>query len=179
MAAPVYTADQFVAGFINLLPDGPIWPRDTDSVLYQVAEALAPTNLRFAARAEYLLQDAFPVQPVELLPEWEYTLGLPDPCAGPSPTVQTRQQQVYARFIAGGGQSVPYFTSIAAALGYTITITEFSPSFFGGYFGEYFGGTPWAFAWEVSGSGFTVPGVLTCEISRLAPANTDAFFTPT
>ncbi|WP_197520275.1 putative phage tail protein, partial [Paraburkholderia tropica] len=53
---------------------------------------------RSTSRANYLLIDSFPPTAYELLPEWESTLGLPDPCAGEAPTIPQRQAQVLARF---------------------------------------------------------------------------------
>ncbi|WP_428492171.1 YmfQ family protein [Rhodopila sp.] len=194
MPAPIYTAADFLAGFQALLPTGPVWPRDADAVQTQVALALTGLYPGNAGRAANLLTDAFPVAPVELLPEWESTLGLPDPCAGPAPTLQVRQQQVNARFIAGGGQSVNYFVSVAAALGYQITITQFTPSRFGQPFGQPFAGEDWAFAWQVNAPTFSITHftfgrdtfgepfssfgntVLQCELQRLAPAHTTLLF---
>lgn len=150
--------------------------------------------MRQAARSNNLLLASFPASTVEQLPEWESALGLPDPCAGPSPTIQARQQQVVARFIAGGGQSVPFFESYAATLGYDITITEFAPSRFGNAFGRPFGGEPWAHAWQVNAPSFTIERfkfgtdgfgepstnwgntVLQCELNRLKPAHTILIF---
>lgn len=191
--APVFTAADYQAEFLALLPVGPLWPRDPDAVMGQFIGSLTPTYARICARDSHLLEDAFPVAPVELLPEWELTLGLPDPCAGPAPTLELRQQQVAARFIASGGQSRPYMIAVAAALGYSITITEYSPSRFGRAFGLPFGGAPWAFAWRVNAAAVTVRpfrfgdsfgepfsswgnAVLECEIIRLAPAHTVVLF---
>lgn len=56
----------------------------------------------------------------ETIEAWEYMLGITSPMV----TLEDRQAEVYARYIATGGQSVAYFTEIAAALGVTITITE-------------------------------------------------------
>jgi uncharacterized protein YmfQ (DUF2313 family) len=193
-----YTDDDFLAGFLNLLPDGPVWPKQPTEgedapVVVQASRALIKGYTRNAASAQALLQDAFPVAPVMLLPEWEETLGLPDPCAGASPSIQVRQQQVNARFVASGGQTVAYFIKVAASLGYDITITTFAPSRFGRTFGSPFGGTDWAYAWQVNapqftierftfGSGFGAPfaswgnTVLQCELQRLAPAHTTLLF---
>ncbi len=153
-----------------------------------------PVYQRQAARAAYLLQDAFPVTPIELLPEWEDTLGLPDPCAGPSPSLQVRQQQVAARFVASGGQTTAYFISVAATLGYPITITEFAPFRVGQTVGQPLYGDAWAHAWQVNAPTFTITRfevgrdtvgealaswgntVLQCELNRLKPAQTTLLF---
>ena len=105
-----------------------------------------------------------------------------------------RQQQVAARFVAGGGQSVAFFVGFAATLGYPITITQFTPSRFHRGFGQPFGGVDWAHAWQVNAPTFTVERfafgrdafsepfatwdntVLFCEIRRLAPAHTTVLF---
>lgn len=194
MPVPVYTTQDFAAQFQSLLPTGEVWPRDPDAVQSQVMAALSPTYTRSAARAANLLVDAFPSTTLELLPEWELSVGLPDPCAGASPTIQQRRAQVVARLTSRGGQSIPYFTQFAASLGYPITITQFSPSRFGRPFGLPFGGTDWAFAWQINGptvttasfrfgsdafgEPFAISGnaVLQCELARVAPAHTILLF---
>lgn len=127
MAAPAYAAADYAEALKNLLPRGRVWAKDFGSVLSSVMLAIAPTYERSGARAAYLLVDAFPGQSVELLPEWESTLGLPSECTGPLATVQQRQLAVLAKWTATGGQSIAYFTAVALALGWEITVTEFAP----------------------------------------------------
>jgi len=191
---PQFSDEAFLAGFQNLLPTGPIWPRDGDAVQTQVYAALVKGYMRNAAAGIALIADVFPATAVDALDEWEATLGLPDPCAGPEPTVALRQAQVTARFIAGGGQSIAYFVNFAKTLGYDITITQFAPSRFGRPFGGNFGGTAWAFTWQINAPQFTVATfnfgtghfgdpfaswgntVLQCELQRLSPAHTTLLF---
>ncbi len=195
MPVPSYTDADFLAAMQSLLPTGPVWPREPDSVQAQTLAALAPTYTRQAARATNLLSDAFPVRPIELLPEWESTLGLPDPCAGAAPTQQQQQQQVAARFVASGGQTSAYFVKVAATLGFPIGITCYTPSVFGMSFGAPFGGDAWAHAWQITAPATVVEpfafgrnafgdafatvepsAVLQCEMQRIAPAHTTVFF---
>jgi uncharacterized protein YmfQ (DUF2313 family) len=194
MPAPLYSAEDYLRALQSLMPRGRVWPRDDDALQTQTLSGLAPTCERLNARANQLLVDSFPASTEELLPEWEETLGLPDPCAGEAPTIQLRRAQVVARFISSGGQSVAYFIALAAALGYTITITQFSPFRFGHLFGSELCGAAWAFAWQINGPVFTVErfefgvsvfgepfaswsnNVLQCEIERLAPAHTKVIF---
>lgn len=177
---PVYAAADYVSALMNLLPRGRVWPREPNSLIAQVAGMLANTFGRNSARARFLLQDSFPATSVELLPEWEATLGLPDACAGPSPTIQQRQMQVAVAFAGNGGQSKPFYIAYAAALGYTITITEFTgadaqkwqvnaPTFTINYFRAGIGraGEPLA-TWGNN--------VLQCELNRLKPAHTNLVF---
>src|SRR5260363_17238 len=91
-----------------------------------VLEIQMSRSNRFA-RANRLLRDICISSTVELLPEWEATLGLPDPCTGPLSTVQARRAQAVARFANTGGQSAAHFIRMAAQLGYAISITCYAP----------------------------------------------------
>jgi uncharacterized protein YmfQ (DUF2313 family) len=196
MTVPAWTADDLLAAMQQLLPRGRAWPRDPSAVQAQSLRALMPTFQRLTARGAYLLTDAFPSTADELLPEWEASLGLPDPCAGESPTIALRQAQVTARFTAGGGQSIAYFVNFAKTLGYDITIEQFSPFRVGASrVGTPLYGEAWAFAWQVNAPPVaveyftvgestvgdalvTVIGntVLECELQRLGPAHTKVLF---
>ncbi len=174
---------------MSLLPRGRVWSRDVSSVQSRALLGLVTIYEDSTARANQLLVDAFPGSTYELLPEWELTLGLPDPCAGPAPTIQARRAQVVARLTAAGGQSIPYFTGLAKSLGYEVTVTQFMPSRFGKRFGTPFGGVDWAHAWQINAPTFTVNrlrfgdsfgspfsywtnNVLQCELQSVKPAHT-------
>ena len=104
-----------------------MWHRGWGTAQAQQLITLMPTWVRLHARANDLIGDAFPCSTSTLLPEWEASLGLPDPCTGQLPTLQQRVAAVCAKFAARGGQSIQYFTDLAASLGYTITIQQFQP----------------------------------------------------
>ena len=164
----------------SLLPQGRVWPRDPTAVMTLALGGLAQEPARIDGDAMGLLVDAFPPTAVQLLPEWEETLGLPDPCAGLEPTIALRQAQVTARFQGLGGQSQAFFIAFAAALGFVITIQQFT------------GSMALANTWQVTvpGSGTTYAladeavaedfidlvssnaQVLQCEFARLKPAHT-------
>lgn len=76
------------------------------------------------ARAEKLLNEMFPDQSHELLPDWERVCGL---MPGRDDTLQLRRDRVVRKLRERGGLSIPYFISLAAAMGYTITIEELLP----------------------------------------------------
>lgn len=137
---------------LALLPRGRAWPRDAASVQHQVASGLAPTFGRLDARAQALLVDAFPAFTVELLPEWEASLGLPDRCEGEFQTLEQRRAQVLSRLVDGGGQSIAYFTGVLDRLGYTgATITEYAPFRAGvSAVGMPLTGDDWWFAWNIN-----------------------------
>ncbi|SOE82102.1 Uncharacterized protein YmfQ in lambdoid prophage, DUF2313 family [Caballeronia arationis] len=195
MAAPVLLAANFLSAIQALLPRGVVWPRDQDAVQTKGLTGLAPTYERNTSRANYLLTDSFPATTYELLPEWEETLGLPDPCAGESPTIQARRAQVVARFANSGGQSAAYFIQFASNLGYEVTIENFGPARAGqARCGDPDYGQDWAFAWAVdlplntityARAGQATAGeplqswgndVLQCEFEAISPAHTIVIF---
>ncbi len=190
-----YSAADFLSLFQQLLPRGRVWPRSPDALQTKAFAALMPTYARLAERDDNLLIDGFPTTTDELLPEWELSLGLPDPCAGESATIEQRRAQVVARFTNTGGQSIPYFIGYAATLGYDITVTQFAPAVAGGLrAGQPVRGLAWAFAWQVNAPGITTTqfragqsaageplqvfgnDVLRCELAALAPAHTTVLF---
>ncbi|WP_424138155.1 YmfQ family protein [Roseomonas chloroacetimidivorans] len=195
MAAIARTVAEYSVALLALLPRGRIWPRDPDATLAAVARGLAPSAQRLDGRAVALLTDAFPGTAYELLPEWEASLGLPDPCAGPSPSLQQRRAQVVARLTATGGQSVPYFIEVAANLGYGISVKEYAPARVGLLrAGDRLYGAAWAHAWAIQAPETTVTpfragqsaagerlrtfgnDVLECQLRSLAPAHTVLLF---
>jgi uncharacterized protein YmfQ (DUF2313 family) len=188
---PERSAADYLAALKALLPTGAVWPRDAGSSPVRVLQGVATSVARLRARADALLVDAYPSTTYELLPEWEATLGLPDPCAGGSPSLPQRQQQVAAQLTAQGGQSVAYFIGQAKALGFEISITQFAVARIGAArIGEPVNGEAWAHAWRVVAPAQTVTlarigasgigdplaswgnAVLTCALSRLRPAHT-------
>jgi uncharacterized protein YmfQ (DUF2313 family) len=191
MSAPNYSAADFLSALQNLMPRGLAWPTAPDAVMAQVMACLSPTFARHTAQNNNLLIDAFPATTVQLLPEWEAALGLPDLCAGPSPTLQARQAQVLVRFAGSGGQSVPYYVNYAATFGFPVTVTEYTPFRVGQQtMGDPLGTQDWAFTWQVN-SPITAPtlfraghsvadealvtwgtNILRCEFARVQPAHT-------
>ncbi len=195
MPAPEYSAADFLGALQTLMPRGRVWPRDPDAVQTKVLSGLAQIYERATKRANNLIVDAFPGTTYELLPEWEETLGLPDPCAGTSPTVQARRAQVVARFAGTGGQSVAYMTAFAKNLGYDIYVVQFVPARAGNLrAGKPACGSDWAFAWRVDAPPNTVypflagqssageplssdgNAVLECELQKICPAHTKVYF---
>lgn len=194
--APYYTAADYLGALQSLLPRGRVWPRELDAVQTKTLSGLTPIYERHNARSNHLLVDAFPSSAIELLPEWESTLGLPDQCSGLVPTIQARRAQVIARFSGVGGQSIAYLTAFALSLGYTITIKQFIPARAGILrAGALICGNDFAHAWAVSAPLNTVfafrsgasaageplssngNGVLECALRQIAPAHTSVFFT--
>lgn len=93
-----------------------------------------------------------------MLLEWESSLGLPDDCAiGESAGVSDRQRAVVAKLISSGGLNRDYYIRVAAALGYTITITQFRPAMSGmSVCGDALNGDEWPFTWRINAPETTI-----------------------
>lgn len=90
------------------------------------AELAAEGNALDAAllRADQVRAAVTPYGAGDLLPDWERVCGL-KPVAGAG--YQQRLQAVLAKLAETGGLSIPYFTNLAASMGYTIMIEEPQP----------------------------------------------------
>ena len=151
MAAIDYSAADFASAMVALMPPGLAWPRDPLATQYQTISGLAPTYQRSTARANRLLIDAFPTTAIELLTEWESSVGLPDSQVGQLSTIQQRQAAVGTRIASAGGQSAAYYIGYAARLGYTVTVTCYTPFRMGQQsMGQPLGGPEWAHTWSIN-----------------------------
>jgi uncharacterized protein YmfQ (DUF2313 family) len=123
------SGDDYTVPFAALLPRGAAWPREPDTVLMSLIGGLAqiwgqPVDAR---AADLLERESDPRATIELLSDWERNWGLPDPCFGDQVSIAERQTMLVMKMTMLGGQSRAFFYSIAAQLGYTITISEFAP----------------------------------------------------
>ncbi|HUO23111.1 MAG TPA: putative phage tail protein [Caulobacteraceae bacterium] len=120
-------ASAYQTMLLQLLPPGLAWTRDPSSTLAQLMLALADELAALDARVDDLLLEMDPRTTTELIGDWEAMCGLPDPCAGDvgDQSLAGRRTRIVAKLTELGGQSPAYLISVAAALGYTVTITEF------------------------------------------------------
>jgi uncharacterized protein YmfQ (DUF2313 family) len=112
---------------MDMLPVGWAWPREPDTTLSRFWRGVADEAHRSQKRACDLLIESNPATTVELLGEWERSLGLPDPCAPPSALLQERRNAVVALLSALGEASVSFFANLAADRGYAVEIREHRP----------------------------------------------------
>lgn len=180
-----------------LLPPGPAWSRDDAAPLTHLLAALALELERVDGRAADLVEEADPRTTAELLADWERVAGLPDPCVaalGINQTTAQRRAALVAKLTTIGGQSAAYYIALAASLGYTITVTEFSPFQAGSDAGDALTNDGWRFVWQVNApeasivefaAGRSSAGeplrawgneLLECVINRLKPAHTYVLF---
>jgi uncharacterized protein YmfQ (DUF2313 family) len=124
------TGEDYADAMQALLPLGQAWPRDWDGVLMRVVRGLTRIWGDFEIRASKLLEmESDPRTTIELLPDWERNWGLPDPCYQSPQSIADRQRALVMRMTLWGAQSREFFISVAAMIGYTITITEYRPFF--------------------------------------------------
>ena len=191
---PALSDADFQAALLRLMPRGRVWRNDPGSNLSALAGALAPSWTRNTAAAAQVLVDASPATTSNLLTEWENSLGLPDPCTAPNPTIQQRQAAVRAKWGARGGLTKAYFIAMAADLGFTITITEFSPFAVDQPCDGSLWDVGWSYVWQVNAPAITTfyfsvdessvddaletydAGELICRIRANAPAETLVIF---
>lgn len=171
-----FSADDYAAAARALMPRGAVWSTDPASVQGRTVGALAQALERVDSAAVQLLADAFPSTTAALLPEWEASLGLPDPVIGLATTDSQRRAQIVARLIGAGGQSRIRFITFAASLGFTITIGVYAPL----RVGHFSAGAPvyggaWASAWSIhitANAGTLSATQLKAEIDAIRPAET-------
>lgn len=121
-------SDDFLDALQALLPPGRALPRTPDAMLTKLLHGSADLQAYFHARlADLSEKEAFPPWAEELLSDWEAALGLPNPCITTTQTVAERQLAVEAQLTDPGGQSRARYIALAAALGYSISITEYRP----------------------------------------------------
>lgn len=193
MSRPNFTSAEFTSALQALMPKGLVWPRESGSVQSKTLAGLAPAFARNSSRAIDLLIDAFPASSYELLQEWESTLGLPDTCSGGAPSLIGRQAQVVAKLTSGLGNTPAYFIGLAASIGFSITIQEYTPTSVDCDVDAEIFGDEWAHVWKVAApptsySEMTVDSTvddafsyygnaaLECVLSTVAPANTTIIF---
>lgn len=195
----VMIATDYLAQLQALLPPGPAWPKDADAPLTKMLTGLSQELARVDARALQLTDEVDPRTTSELFADWERVAGLPDACviafAGDQ-TVAQRRAALVGRLATLGGQSIAYFTALAASLGYSITITEFREHTVEDDVEHGLYSQPWNFAWQVNATLNTVNDItvesvveepiaswgntlMECVFKRLAPAHTIPLFSYT
>lgn len=111
----------------TLLPRGILWRLDPESWLSRLLGGIAEEFARIDDRARDLAREWNPATAVELLPDWERVLGLPDTCIPISGSIAARQREVARKASATGGATPAYFVELAARYGFVATITENDP----------------------------------------------------
>lgn len=186
--------ERYTAMIQNLLPIGWAWPRQKNTNMELMITALAGEPQRVDKRVQNMLEESYPLTTNELLTDWESAMGLPEECEGLAETVQKRREAVHQKLATLGGQSPQFYIDIAAAIGFTVTITEFRPFVAGDDAGDQVWGDDWAHVFQVNAPEETISylnagegsageplatwgnDVLECVISRHKPAHAAVIF---
>jgi len=123
--------------------------------------------------ADQILLEADPRTTATMLADWERVYGLPEAyivALGITQSFQERRAMLVAKVTLQGGQSKAFYIGLAAAIGYTITITECVPSTT-----EYDTEAPiydeqFRFVWYVNAPSVTVREETTEDDSEMATA---------
>lgn len=161
--------DDFQQAALNLLPSGPAWPRDLAGILARAMGAIGDLFASFHHDAAVIVDsELYPPSTAALLAEWELDYGLPDPCTPQPQTVEQRIQALLAKITDLGSLSRQKYIDLAAALGFTITITEFRPFTCLGDCISPITGPEWRFVWQVNAPTTTL-SLLTCRGDCISP----------
>jgi uncharacterized protein YmfQ (DUF2313 family) len=145
------TAEDYQEQLLELLPPGPAWPRELDTVLAKLLLAEADELARADGRADQLLEEADPRTTSEMLADWERVVGLPDECMDLGPTPEERRQRLHQKLAWQGGQSAAFFLNLLEVLGYPgCTITEFPPMRANSRCDSALNQGGWRYAWRIN-----------------------------
>lgn len=112
----------------KLQPLGVLWPDRREGTLAAVYEALGQQLSQIDGRVVDLFVELDPTRSFELLADWESDLGLPESCRTLAGPVSERRAVVLAKLRAEEAyNSRDWLVSLAAELGFTVTLTEFDP----------------------------------------------------
>ncbi len=186
-----YTAEQYANQLRALLPPGPIWDSlcEPGKRFGDLLLALSDELARIDLRVEQLLDESDPQTMYELLPDMELFAGLPDDCIGVLALLEQRRDALQARLTGQADLSRQGYIDAAAALGYTITITEFGPRVHGDLYNQRYGAEAQPYTWQINADGGDLYGrrygdlygepyrdwgdnLLGCIMSQRAPAHT-------
>jgi len=162
----------------DLLPWGVVWSREAGSVMTRFWSAVAAECARIDAAICRLFNEADPRTSLDLLPDWERVVGIPDDCLTRPADLAARRRLVVAKLTMQGGQSIPWFTELAGLLGFQIDIQEQHPLTAGcGGVNAPVGGCPF---WWIVHVRCQEPGSsraeLECLIRRFKPAHSKVSF---
>lgn len=118
-----HSVEQWSDALLQQMPRGRAWPRDPEAYLPKYVSGFAQRLADLELSADELLLEMRPETTVQLLPEWETYLGLPE-CESTSQSFDRRRAAVVEKYHRKGGLQTWQIELIAAALGFTVTVTE-------------------------------------------------------
>jgi uncharacterized protein YmfQ (DUF2313 family) len=171
VAAPTYMGRLTAEGqaLQDLLPPGLAWTRDRWAVLTRLLDALSMEFTRVNSKLASVQKEFLPASATELLPEWAALVGWTAPL--PEDIVQSRKV-IVRKFVATAQHSLPFWTALAADLGYAITIHEYQAFVAGSPCGDPLSQEPWCWVWEVTTASGSQNALLEATFRALAQEHT-------
>ena len=118
-----HAVEQWGDALLQQMPRGRAWSRDPDANLPKYVMGFAKRLAELELSADQLLLEMRPETTVNLLPEWEEYLGLPE-CGATVQTFEMRRAAVVEKYHRKGGLQTWMIEQIAAALGFTVKVSE-------------------------------------------------------
>lgn len=172
---------RFRAALPWLLPTGPAWPRDADSVLMAAMRGLADAFGELQDVTEQAVREWQPHTTQQRLAEWEEACGLPDPCWDASTDLEVRRAAVLVR-LQGAPRAYPdsspaapaALEALCATLGVTAAAVVNYPFRVGQGVGNRLGRNGWLYV-VVDGSWTSLEQAqwtqrITCALEAVVPA---------
>src|SRR4051794_22688826 len=123
--APQPSLSEWLEATMDLMPQGLAWPRDLASNIGKLLGWVADERKRRHERALTLLEaEAVPTAAVELLPDWEQALGLPDPCRAAPGALGDRWAAVSDVFFGDHPPTPANMQQWAAQAGWDVSMRE-------------------------------------------------------
>lgn len=119
------TAAGYLSQLQALLPPGTAWPREATATVTRILTALSAEFALIDGRSEALLDEADPRTANELLLDYERLLCIVPPVGA---SIAARQTAVLGRLLTGGDIKKPALGALAASMGYTIRIDDYTES---------------------------------------------------
>ena len=118
-----HAVEQWGDALLQQMPCGRAWPRDPDANLPKYVMGFAKRLAELELSADRLLLEMRPETTVDLLPEWEEYLGLPE-CGATVQTFEMRRAAVVEKYHRKGGLQTWMIEQLSAALGFTVKVSE-------------------------------------------------------
>jgi uncharacterized protein YmfQ (DUF2313 family) len=121
-----HAVEQWHEVLLQQMPRGRAWPRDPESNTSKYVRGFAKRLADCEVSAGQLYLEMRPETAVQLLPDWEEYLGLPE-CAVPNQTFESRRAAVVEKYHRKGGLQTWQIEALALALGFTVEVREHFP----------------------------------------------------
>lgn len=132
-----------------LLPRGRAWAREPGTGMAALIAAIAQRFAELDGVFSRLLEDIRPNTTVDLLPEWERLVGLPDDCSALGAGLLQRRGAVLDKIVSQPNLNPSSYEALAAKMGAEITIAEHDQARAGRIAGLDTTNGKWRFVWWV------------------------------